>query len=234
MILEDFIMLGRTKPTESKKYGRTVCSAGYSKEMRRFIRIYPLPQYSKLKRWSICNIPLIRSRHDSRIESWRLNNEMTSSERDVDIVGTADREIEFDYLESKATSIAELNDARMSLGIVRPDSLEPHYMDMKPTAERQINLDLGEALVDSRYRPKIQFSCNGEHDLQILDWGCEEFIRKRINTGKNDAEELWNALHLDDDTYEHLFFVGNQLHHRNSWLIISVISRKRKYQLALL
>lgn len=226
-------MLGRTKPTQSKKYGRTVCSAGYSKELRQFVRVYPLPQYSRLKRWSICNIPLMRSKHDSRIESWRLNNERTQSEQDVDIIGTADRMIEFDYLESMETSISELNESRLSLGIVRPESFEPHYMDMKPTQERQMNLDIGEALVDNRYRPKIQFSCNGEHDLQVLDWGCHEFIRNRINTGKNGAEELWSALNLHDDGYEHLFFVGNQLHHRNSWLIISVVSRKTVMQKSL-
>lgn len=232
MILEDFIMLGRTKPTKSKTHGMTVCSAGYSKELRQFVRVYPLPQYSRLKRWSVCSIPLRRSKRDSRIESWRLDN-TTTSENDVDIVAVADRKTEFDYLESKATSISELNESRMSLGIIRPDSFEPHYMDMKPTAERQINLDLGEALVDDRYRPKIQFSCNGEHDLQVLDWGCHEFIRNRINTGKNDAEELWGALNLDKDNYEHLFFVGNQLHHRNSWLIISVVSRKATTQISL-
>ena len=230
MILDDFIMLGRTKPTKSKKYGLTVCSAGYSKELRQFVRIYPLPQNSRLKRWSVCRGPVMRSKHDSRIESWRLSNEMTSSERGVDVIDVADRVIEFDYLESKATSIAELNENRLSLGIVRPDSFEPHYMDMKPTRERQINLDLGEALVDDRYRPKVQFSCDGDHDLQILDWGCHEFIRNRINTGRNNAEDLWSALNLNNDGYEHLFFVGNQNSHRSSWLIISVISRKATTQ----
>ena len=152
MILEDFIMLGRTKPTESKKYGRTVCSAGYSKELKQFVRVYPLPQYSRLKRWSICRIPLTRG-NDSRIESWRLDNGTTNSEEFVEITGQADRVSEFDYLAKMATSISEMNEEPyQSLGIVRPDSFETHYMDMKPTAERQINLDLGEALVDNRYR----------------------------------------------------------------------------------
>ena len=234
MILEDFIMLGRTKPAVSKKYGKTVCSAGYSRELRQFIRVYPLPKTSTIKRWDVCRIPLMRSKYDSRIESWRLNNERTNNEDVVDIVSHADKASEFDYLESMSTNIKLLNDQRMSLGIVRPDYFEPHYMDMQPTEERQLNLDIGEALVDDRYRPKIMFSSNGDHDLQVLDWGCHEFIRKRINTGKNNAEELWGALHLNDDSYEHLFFVGNQNNRRNSWLIVSVISRKKISQRSLL
>lgn len=42
MHVEDFVVLGRTVPEESKKYGQRICMAGYSLENNQFLRIYPL------------------------------------------------------------------------------------------------------------------------------------------------------------------------------------------------
>jgi hypothetical protein len=70
MIIEDFIMLGRTEPTQSKKHGIVVCSAGYSRELQQFVRIYPLPMRANpIRAWSQCTIPLRRPTDDNRKES---------------------------------------------------------------------------------------------------------------------------------------------------------------------
>ena len=42
MHVEDLIVLGRTVPEESRKYGQKVCMAGYSAENNQFLRVYPL------------------------------------------------------------------------------------------------------------------------------------------------------------------------------------------------
>ncbi len=43
MIIDDFVMLGRTEPQQTRNSGVTVCSAGYSPSLGQFIRVYPKP-----------------------------------------------------------------------------------------------------------------------------------------------------------------------------------------------
>ena len=72
MRIDDLIILGRTVPEQSKKYGIKVCSAGYSPEMRSFIRIYPLSVHGKPESREMITVDVERSKYDSRNESWAL------------------------------------------------------------------------------------------------------------------------------------------------------------------
>lgn len=221
MIVEDFIMLGRTAPVDSKKFGRSVCSAGYSRELRQFVRVYPLPPASKVKKWSLCCIPLIRSSHDNRIESWRLRNNGTNDESVIKVLGLADKQAEFDYLATLATHIEVLNDKRQSLGIVRLNDFNCHYNKLSVGEEKQQDLFWTDIDIPVHFRPRIRFD---NHDLQLLDWGCREFLRKH----PKQLDNLWDALLLTRNDYEHLAFIGNMNSHRTSWQIISLVSRKRQ------
>jgi hypothetical protein len=220
MIVEDFVMLGRTAPVDSKKYGKSVCSAGYSKELGQFIRVYPLPPNSKIKKWSLCKIPLTRSGHDNRHESWRLNNNGTIDESVVEVIGSVNKQTEFDCLGKYSTTIGTLNDQRKSLGIIRLDDYVCHYDKLSQDEERQQDIFWANLNIPNQFRPRIRFD---NHDLQLLDWGCREYLRKN----PNEPERLWDALLLKRRDYEHLAFVGNMNAHRTSWQIISLISRKR-------
>ncbi len=40
--VEDFVVLGRTVPEDSKRYGKKICMAGYSPDLNQFLRVYPL------------------------------------------------------------------------------------------------------------------------------------------------------------------------------------------------
>ncbi len=42
MTVEDFVVLGRTVPEDSQKYGKKVCMAGYSPSLSQLLRVYPL------------------------------------------------------------------------------------------------------------------------------------------------------------------------------------------------
>lgn len=223
MIIEDFIMLGRTVPEESKKHGRVVCSAGYSRELRQFMRIYPLSPFERIQRWSICSLGIKRNSQDSRIESWRLRDDFTPH-----IVGKAKKENEFDFLKSLASgSIAELNESRASLGIICPKRIGWRFDGMKKNEEYLMSLFDDD--IDAQIkRPRLQFSDDeGDHDHQLRDWGCHEFIRKQP---PHKHCELWGALKLTDRSYEHILFVGNHNQHRNSWLVIGVVSERTKLQ----
>ena len=49
MRIDDLIVFGRTAPEESKKYGQSVCMAGYSQELRQLMRLYPMSIRSNIK-----------------------------------------------------------------------------------------------------------------------------------------------------------------------------------------
>ena len=56
---------------ESKKYGRKVCSVGYSEELRAFVRVYPLPVRCDIAQQIICELELVRNLSDVRYSSAR-------------------------------------------------------------------------------------------------------------------------------------------------------------------
>ena len=72
MILEDFVMLGKTTP-ETDRQGRiTVCSAGWSPELKQLVRVYPLAVEKQPQDFSVSRIHLERNHKDTRRESWKI------------------------------------------------------------------------------------------------------------------------------------------------------------------
>jgi len=238
MIIEDFVMLGRTEPVESKKHGVTVCSAGYSVELRKLLRIYPFPWPNNISAGTLCRIPVRRPKDDNREESWRINSGETANDalRSVDILGQANRGNEFEFLQSiRVPSIKHANDKRMSLAIIEPRLMTWGY-------ERRPDMDPAEQIVMFERREcdgithqsdlikRINFEDeDGSHSLQLKDWGCNEWLRK----DRMKPEQLWNNLKFTDASYEHLLLVGNQNHRRTSWLVIRTISRRKQFQQSL-
>ena len=222
MIIEDFVMLGRAVPEMSKRHGLVTCAAGYSEELRGFVRIYPMTRETRMHRWDICKIHVERPNHDNRDESFRLK-----TDRPILMEGKASKDQEFDKLEKLAArSIASLNQNRQSLAIIKPKNIAYRFSEMKPNEEFLMQLDFLEDQKPAEMpRPRIIFDDeDGRHDIQLRDWGSTAFIGKG-----NERHKLWSALKLDDPGYEHLFFCGNHNIHRNNWLVISVISRKIPY-----
>lgn len=235
MIVEDFVMLGRTEPTESKKNGIAICSAGYSRELNRLIRIYPLPWPNSIGSWLKCRIPLRRPRQDSREESWRINCGDTAMEAaaGIEVVGNVKKDEEYDFLAKiTAPSIASLNNERKSLGIIKPSVMRGIFK-RREDVDPEEQLTLFERVVaegpthKSDLIPQLEFDDeHGAHRLSLREWGCSEFLRKN----RPNADGLWAALNLTKPNYEHLLLVGNQANARNAWLVIRVISRRKSTQ----
>lgn len=231
MIIEDFVMLGRTEPVESTKHGVTVCSAGYSVEWRKLVRVYPLPWPNNISAGTLCRMPLRRPRDDSREESWRINaGETAANALDaVEVLGQANRDNEYEFLKSLAVpSIKYANDNRMSLAIIEPRNMTWAYErrpDMDP-AEQIVMFERRESesvVHQSDLVRRIGFEDeDGPHSLQLKDWGCNEWLRK----DRFKPEQLWDNLRFTDKSYEHLLLVGNQKNRRTSWLVIRTISRR--------
>lgn len=231
MILEDFVMLGKTVP-EPNSDGRVfVCSAGWSSDLRSLVRIYPLAQHGTPARWSINKVQVAPNPKDSRRESWRLAADRTIGAHAginacFERVGTVPPDGRSDLLhKATITSIAAANDRRLSLGILHPKACElffEHNPDSPNSPElRLFDLDPRPTVGAKRfaYIPRLAFTDDdGDHRLMLRDWGCFEFMRKH---GDDRRHELTEALHLSPNSS---LLVGNLNNQRNAWLVISVLN----------
>lgn len=233
MIFEDFVMLGKTVP-EPNSDGRVfVCSAGWSSEYGKLVRIYPLARRKSPPRWSRSVVRLERNPKDSREESWRIAADRTRPvhegiNRCFNVVEERVANSARPKLLSRAfrSSIDEANDQRISLALIRPVAKPRLFFEHNPQspdspALRLFDLDDGEPQGSRRfaYIPRLEFAdADGTHRLMLRDWGVYEFMRKY---GDSRRHELERALHLSDDS---VLLVGNLNNQRNAWLVISVLN----------
>lgn len=233
MIFEDFVLLGKTVP-EPNSDGRVfVCSAGWSTEYRKLVRIYPLARRKSPPRWSRSVVRLERNPKDSRDESWRIAADRTRFEhhninRCFDIIEDRVAPSSRPQLLKRAfrSSIAEANDQRLSLAIIQPAAKPRLFFEHNPNspdspALRLFDVDDDEPQGARRfaYIPRLEFADEqGTHRLMLRDWGVYEFMRKH---GDERRYELADALNLTDESS---LLVGNLNHQRNAWLVISVLN----------
>lgn len=233
MRIDDLIILGRTEPQETKTSGIVVCTAGYSHELKQFMRIYPLSWgYNQLPRWSIITAELKRNNKDSRRESWRIScDKDEDSYSKIDVISKAIKDNEFCYLKGLSLTIDELNATKSSLGILNPTSKISVTFKQSNTAENKNQASLFEVekakcpIAKNFVQPRLLFNTGDRfNNLRLDDWGSYELIRKN----PENIDILESALRLNDEKYEHLLFVGNLNALRNVWIVISVISKKKE------
>lgn len=232
MILDDFVMLGKTVPETNSDGRQFVCTAGYSIELRQAIRIYPMARRNCPARWSVSRIPVERNPKDSRKESWKIRGDRRPGAHEF-INGVIEpvypktgpamqRQIVSDLL---SVSVKAANDRRASLCVVYPEDIprvsleQGDSVEMAPTPD--MFGDVAELPVASRFRwhPRLVFDDKaGRHDLMLRDWGCYELMRKH---GDEMALSLGEALNLSTAPP---LLCGNLNRFRTSWLVISVLS----------
>jgi hypothetical protein len=231
MILDDWIMLGKTVP-EVQSDGRTfVCTAGYSPELRQPVRIYPMALRDCPGRWSVCRVPLERNPKDARPESWKLRGDRSPGHHEMinrvieRLPGKVDeksrRQIVKDLLQP---SIKAANERRLSLCVLKPKEApqiimeESDTVDMAPTPDLFIHPLDRPVAKRFPWHPRIKFidQDGHKHDLMLRDWGCYELMRKRPDCTPSLMSE---ALGIASSP---LLFCGNLNRFRNAWLVISV------------
>ena len=240
MILDDFVMLGTTVP-EPKRDGRIfVCSAGFSAELGKLVRIYPLARRNVPHRWDIHRVPVERNPEDSRDASFKVAGDRTPGAHErineqFEAVGHVRDSDRARLLKPYAIgSIKEANAKRMSLAVVHPEAMEVAF-EHNPTSldSPQVALfDLSEVggelpKAGARrfaYIPRINFKDElGWNHLQLRDWGSYELQRKR---GEDYfRRNLEAALHMRPDSS---LLVGNLNNQRTAWLVISVLNGIRE------
>jgi hypothetical protein len=236
MHVDDFTVLGRTVPEESRKYGKRICMAGYSPENNQFLRVYPLKvpfgenaDANGFKARYVYSMDLRRNPTDNRSESWRLADENMPTKTAWGRAAETPTQKVVEWLSKHVTrSIKALNDCRLSLGVLRlePDEWEGYSIARDAPNASEEHLSLFEDLEDQegidanaiKFAPYIRFTDpDGEHNLQVREWGAYRLLVQPKYADTPDA--LWSANAYRKD-HGKLLIVGNMCNHRSNWLII--------------
>lgn len=237
MRCDDFIPLARTVPEESKKYGSRTCMAGFSPELSRLIRVYPVLIDAPIRSRHRLTLELERNPDDNRAESFKLRDAEDSirSFGEVPVVNT-DGIFEF-AAATGLTSIGRLNAERKSLGFIAPASVAVSLVPRQGCSDPRQGELFDEFMRDARKHsfvlgtdhdllPYVGFrDASGPHMLQLREWGAFEFLRKNQET----PDTLLGAYRLGSER-EVLLLVGNMAHLRNVWMVLQVWSRQRQAQ----
>jgi hypothetical protein len=240
MRIRDLVVLGRACPEKLKDGRVTVCLAGWSQEFG-FVRLYPTRVDFKVNQWDVVDVEVERNNQDTRIESYKIvgsQAEWANLSKKITKVGEVSSVDERRQLVHPLsdTCVNVINNAKRSLGIVRPSKIHKTYFaDNKMYHETfQMALpaftehDFVKGKRDFSLEPRIAYTCpactntSGEHDQQILEWGIYEWLRKF----PDNPEQVWENAHFNDPDYDMYLFVGNQARHRTSFMVISVIRMK--------
>ena len=235
--IDDVIILGRGVPELISDGRVTVCVAGYSHQLG-FVRLYPTRIDSPLNVWNIVSVEVERNPRDSRAESWKFPDSRTgwsAINQHIEVKGELPRDQRLSLVDQlRAGCVAELNEKRLSLGIIKPTILRPylatnqmHRQAYQPLFEIMEHADVL-TKKDHTLEPRIEYTCGdgccnrNAHDQQLLDWGCYQWMKH--HPGRE--QEIWRNLHFGDDGWLHYFLVGNQANQRTSFMVINVLRQK--------
>lgn len=227
--MHGLVILGKTRPEERRTDGRTfVCSAGWHPD-HGLIRIYPLAMQGAPPDWSVCDVALERNPKDSRPESWRIAGNREGAEhyrinQAFRITGTVPKSDRPGIIGGLgAASIAEANERRRSLALIRPRDARIEWTepDRRDAVDMQ-QLALFEVETGRKFDriPRLVFTDpGGEHHLQLREWGLFELIRNR---GLDYAAvHATAAVRLGPES---TLLVGNMANRRTVWLVIKVLN----------
>jgi hypothetical protein len=216
MILEDFVMLGKTAP-ETDRQGRvTVCSAGWSPELRQLIRIYPLAVENAPPDFSVSQIRLERNSKDTRHESWKI-----AGERGVDVHSGINTRFDIRYILNdreglisqipSVESIREANQKRMSLAVIQPKERPNFYLEKNKSWK---SLSHRVCSKSYKYTPRLSFESDGVcHKLKYLNQEVYNHIQPSNKTC------FWKVANRFRRNPKLL--IGNMFAYRNNWLVIA-------------
>ncbi|AWS46198.1 hypothetical protein [Streptosporangium sp. 'caverna'] len=247
----------KTAPNPSETYGETVCVAALRLDLDHlgWIRLYPinyraLESNSQFRKYDIVTLeakprtkdPRVESRQP-RLDSLKTENHLTSWEKRMAYLD--------DHVEdSMCDLLSAVRDqpAARSLAAVRPKEIldliiEPH-LGWNPADQRKIEqyvaqLDLFEsgprtALQAPRFKAWYRYRCHSSgcntHRQGIYDW---ELVALQRNVHARDDEGVREAIRekfLDlmcAPKRDTIFYVGNQLAHPQSFMVLGVVYPQR-------
>lgn len=256
------LVIAKTEPSPSKKYGSTVCTAGIT-DSGEFIRLYPI-QYrlfcdgaGGFSKYDWIEVECYKKDDDMRKESYHI------VENTLRVVGHVSTDFNWAkrneiLLPHVSKNIEELKKSGASLGLIKPSEL----LDFIRTDKNESG-ELGEVMSD--YRKNLQmifdgnglmkaipviggidtyyrysFRCEGEdtvHHLMCEDWEVYEAARSWPRT-YGTKERTWEKMHekffdLFSKEKNLHFFVGTHFIW-GTWMVIGVYYPPKTYQKTLL
>jgi len=236
MLIKDLVVLGRACPEPLSDGRVTVCMAGWS-DTKGFMRLYPTRKDMSFHQWDIIEVDVEQNAKDTRLESWKI----TGAKSEWDNLASKVKVVShMSSVETRRNLIGNLtdscvnvvNEAKRSLGIIKPSILRTHFQDNKSYGQLFQQAmpgftELDDAMVkrDFPKEPRITYRCpdcqtaSKQHDQQVLEWGFYEWMRKN----PDNIDQVWKNADIGEADRDHYFLVGNQAAHRNSFMIISVL-----------
>ena len=245
------LVVAKTEPSPSAKYGASVCTAGITEDGE-FIRLYPIPyrlfcdKATKFNKYDWIEVECEKADDDPRKESYKVKGDI----RVVGHIGTdfnwAERNRYVQPLISK--NFSELEEKDASLGLIRPsevfDFIKTRAMDgplgndtknhhktlqmIFDTESESLQMKPIPAIskIDTYYRYK--FKCKDDeivHEMMCEDWELYEAIRSwKLRYETDDA--TWNMIYemffnIFTGLNDLHFFVGTHFRWK-TWVIIGV------------
>lgn len=236
MTIDDVIILGRGVPEKISNGRVTVCVAGYSETIG-FVRLYPTRVDSPLPLWCIVSVEVERNPQDNRRESWKFPDSRSGWEHINEHIakkGELQHRDRIGLLDAiKSDCVKTINVNRHSLGVIKPvikrsylGTNQKHLEAYQPLFEVIEHANVMTKR-DFQVEPRLKYSCEecktkDGHDMQLLDWGCYQWIKK--NPDK--AQQIWSNMGIGLPGWMHYFLVGNQANQRTSYMVINILRQK--------
>lgn len=246
---KQFLMLVKTYPTPSTKYGETVCCAGIDADQRRWVRIFPvnfrsLDEYRRFSKWQFIDAEWTKA-SDSRPESVKVYQDSIRPGETIPAGarGWPRRRAWMDPLldpSLEALKREQLATGK-SLGLIQPRSIDGftirkagEWDQESRDGLRQLALawtdqptptgDLEILPFDFRY----QFHCDDDdclgHDMEVFDWEVGQSYRKwRRTYGEDGWRRAMRTKYLEELPARDLHFVVGTHHRWQSWMIVGLL-----------
>jgi len=229
---EQIIVLAKTYPTISKKYGQVWCLAGVTEEGN-WRRIYPVPmdiylKIGKIPKWSLLEYDVKDEGGDGRKESRKIDPaSLVVTKRKIDT------EIIKDILAAETTTLEELyaknKEDRTSLGVIKP-VLQDFKIDDRNSMEKwekrllSMSKPVWIELIDKwlGYYFKCSSNCHG-HKCMCVDSEVGNLHRKVSDKKLKDKLFYWMK------SRDLLFIMGTERFY-NKWIILSLFYPPSKKQ----
>jgi hypothetical protein len=244
-----FLVLVKTYPTPSTKYGETVCCAGLDARTGQWVRIYPvnfrsLVEYKRFAKWQFIEAQWGPPHDDSRPESVRIHQETIAP---GPFLPAGPRwSVRRQWLDPIVQpSIEALWDShrlhKTSLGVIKPAVIEKFIIRSAEGWDAESKQELSQlslSWMDSAaprgdleiipYDFLYRFRCHGEdcrgHEMEVFDWEIAEAYRSwRSKYGQTGWRPAMEKKFFEELPSRDLHFVLGTHHRWRSWMIVGLL-----------
>jgi hypothetical protein len=244
-----FLMLVKTYPSSSKRYGETVCCAGIDAATGGWIRMFPvnfrsLDEYRRFAKWQFVEASWEPAK-DRRPESRHVHQDSIVPGEAIaaGAKGWRRRRKWLDPLVDQSRETLEEDGQRTgkSLGVIRPRTIKRLIIRDADTGDAasqadliQLSLDLAGPATASGSLERLpfdflyEFTCRDDrcrgHEMKVLDWEMAQTFRNfRRIYGQAGWEPKFRERYGDWVPRRDVHFVLGTHHQYGSWLLVGVL-----------